>query len=175
MPEPPPARVRDRRVPGHRAGGDCGRPDQKLLVVTGSPIGFEMAPLWSAEARPEPVGPQMREWLKLAFPIRCVLRRSRRRRPVQHRNRPVAKGVGPACPTPLRASFCDAASGRASIYACKAFNTEARAGSNVVVWVVVRHQEAQKTGVCAQLLQQWWTRNQSPLWLAQGRLSHRSG
>jgi len=29
----------------------------------------------------------------------------------------------------LRGSFCDAASGRASIYACKAFNTEERVGS----------------------------------------------
>jgi hypothetical protein len=46
-----------------------------------------------------------------------------------HRNTPAAKAEERVDRRVLRASFCDAASARASIYACKAFNTEERVGS----------------------------------------------
>ena len=45
------------------------------------------------------------------------------------RNKLVVKGAEQVDRRELRVSFCDAASGRASICACKAFNTETSAGS----------------------------------------------
>ena len=44
-------------------------------------------------------------------------------------NKPVARGEERAGRMALRAFFCDAVSARASICACKAFNTEERVGS----------------------------------------------
>jgi hypothetical protein len=49
---------------------------------------------------------------------------------VPHRNMPAARAGEPVGQRSLRASSCAPASDRASIYACKAFNTEERAGSN---------------------------------------------
>src|ERR1700678_971721 len=67
------------------------------------------------------------------LPERALLRRSPHRAPeapvAPHQNRRVAGVEEQAGRKPLRASFSGASSGRASIYACKAFNTDTRAGS----------------------------------------------
>jgi uncharacterized protein len=65
--------------------------------------------------------------------LRFLLRRSQgpdpHRAPARHQNKPAAKAEEQAGRWVLWGFFCGAASARASIYACKAFNTEERAGS----------------------------------------------
>ncbi len=63
------------------------------------------------------------------LPIRCFRHRKLLRAAAPHQNKPVAKVEERAGRTALRAFFCDAVSARASICACKAFNTEESAGS----------------------------------------------
>ena len=60
------------------------------------------------------------------FPTRSQIRRSGAS---WRQNKPAVKEEERVDRMSLRESFCDAAGGRASIYACKAFNTEESAGS----------------------------------------------
>ena len=133
--EPELARVLDRRGHGLLDAAGCGLPLRDGLQHAPrwpvSPRGVGLRKLvfrsWSAHfelvdlpSRTE-VGPK----LPLRFP-RC---REGSRRSDLRRNKPAAKvedSLGRPVPP---ASFCGAASARASICACKAFNTDERAGS----------------------------------------------
>jgi hypothetical protein len=126
-----PARVRAHLVPAPRGGGVPGQPGLHFsglaanfwLGRPGQTLRTERARFeWvQAPLRPEPA------------PI-SLLRRARNLSTIQalvpHQNMPAVKAEEPVGRKPLRVSFCAPANGRASIYACKAFNTEERAGSN---------------------------------------------
>src|ERR1700722_9985088 len=74
--------------------------------------------------------PSLLQELVPTFRAPCVLPRELGRAPDPLRSKPAGGAEEPVGQRPLRASFCDAVSDRASIFACIAFNTEARAASN---------------------------------------------
>ena len=129
----PPARVRGPLVPAPRGGGVHGQPGLHFsglaanfwLGRPGQILRTERARFEWVEGPPRPE-PALISLLRL----RRARNLSTIRALVLHRNMPAVKAEEPVARKPLRVSFCAPANGRASIYACKAFNTEERAGSN---------------------------------------------
>src|SRR5258707_6608210 len=126
-----PAGVRVRLFHARRADGVPGSLDWTPVERTGdSRVVPQRALLRSACARSGRLESRTRAEMAPIFLIPYAPGQARVRVLVPLRNMPVAKAEGPAGRRVPRASFCRAVSARASIYACKAFNTEERAGSN---------------------------------------------
>ncbi len=100
------------------------------MSVANSRVALRKALLRSAYAPFENLERRTRAEAAPIFPIPYAPNQELVRVPVPFQNMPAARAAELADRRVLPASFCRAASGRASIYACKAFNTEARAGSN---------------------------------------------
>jgi hypothetical protein len=126
-----PARVRGHLFRARRDDDVRGSLDWTPLERTGdSQVVLRRALLRSACARSGRLESRTRAEMAPIFLIPYAPGLARVRALVPLRNMPVAKAEGPAGRRVPRASFCRAVSARASIYACKAFNTEERAGSN---------------------------------------------
>ncbi len=132
--ERPPARVRVHPVRVHRGGDGRGRcwefvlkqpPGRQALLTRAlrktvhpqsnaicAPVEHPAQPL--TQRHPQMVSSRHQDAFRAFVP---------------HQNRRAARAEAQAGRRALPASFCGAASARASIYACKAFNTEERAGS----------------------------------------------
>ncbi len=133
--ERPPARVRGHLVRVHHGGGGRGRCWEFVLKQPPGPQAL-LATVLRTTVHPKlnvtcaPVEPPAQPELEREFPALSSRRRQACWAPVPLQNRPAARAAGAqAARRALPASFCGAASARASIYACKAFNTEERAGS----------------------------------------------
>ena len=126
-----PARVRGHLALVHLDDGGRGRLGRTLSrSVANSRVALRKALLRSAYAPFENLERRTRAEAAPIFPIPYAPNQELVRVPVPLQNMPAARAAELADRRVLPASFCRAASGRASIYACKAFNTEARAGSN---------------------------------------------
>ena len=93
-------------------------------------------PAWLAGAGPRPYREHRRARMNVQlfgpsrmFLVGCCRLRLPNFPGAPHRNMPAARAQEPAGRRVLQAFFCDAVSARASICACKAFNTEERVGS----------------------------------------------
>ena len=135
-----PARVLDLRALDLRAAAGCGRQVRNCAArpaMLPDPIPREI--LQHRHRRHDPVAlppPDLAEEVDLLQKTEAerklpIPRFPSRPRPalVLLRNKQAAREAEQVYRRVWRVSFCDAASGRASIYACKAFNTEESAGS----------------------------------------------
>ena len=131
--ERPPARVRGHPVRARRDDDGRGRlirnqpgkPAKSRVVFQPAALG---AVLGERNASCELVEVPTQAGVELKVQIRCS-RREEQGATAPHRNMRAATAEEQAGRRPLRASSCGASNVRASIYACKAFNTEERAGS----------------------------------------------
>jgi hypothetical protein len=130
------ARVLDLRGHDLRGGGDCVQPGlDRAQQAAWVPVELRMEVPgnwngWCEQAGlPAQVDLPAQAEAEQKFPMRCSRPRKPCRVPVPRRNTLAAEAEERVGRMGQRVSFCDAASGRASIYACKVFNTEERAGS----------------------------------------------
>ena len=128
-----PARVHGRHVRAHPGGDVRG---QLIRTQWGQAAGLVVLPIVLLKSVPPRLNghcvrgelPPQADVAR-RFPVQSFRHREPSWATAPHQNRPAAKAgerVGRRTPP---ASFCGAAGARASIYACKAFNTEERAGS----------------------------------------------
>jgi hypothetical protein len=130
--ERPPARGHGHLVRVHRGDGVRGPsiPLEQRAELRALPrVVLQTAVPQRSTALCELVGPPAQAEVERRFPLQPFRHREPCWTAAPHRNKPAARAEARADRRALPASFCGAASAHASIYACKAFNTEERVDS----------------------------------------------